>query len=162
VMAQNEATVAEIRRLVYALRPPALDELGLVEAIRDYVIGANGDSPLATGLHITIKEPPDGLPPLAAAVEISAYRIALEGLTNVARHADAQNCLIHFSLDKTVQNSILQLEIRDDGLGLPDEFRGGVGLTSMRERAEEVGGTFAVEAATGGGTRAIARLPLAD
>jgi two-component system NarL family sensor kinase len=162
VMAQTEATVAEVRRLVYALRPPALDELGLVEAIRDHVVEADGDSPLSTGLQITVEEPREGLPPLGAAVEVAAYRIALEGLTNVVRHAGAQSCVISFSLDKSVPNGILQLEIRDDGVGLPEGGRAGVGLNSMRERAEEVGGTFAVGASPGGGTRLIARLPLTD
>lgn len=159
--AQNEATVADIRRLVYALRPPALDELGLAEAIRDYAIEAIGESSRSTWPSVVVEEPRGGLPPLAAAVEVAAYRIALEGLTNVARHANAQNCLIRFSMNKAKQNSILQLEIRDDGVGLPDGFRRGVGLTSMRERAEEVGGTFAVQAVAGGGTQVTACLPLA-
>jgi two-component system NarL family sensor kinase len=162
VMAQTKATVAEVRRLVYALRPPALDELGLVEAIRDHVVEADGGSSLSTGLQVTVHEPPGGLPPLGAAVEVAAYRIALEGLTNVVRHAGAQSCVISFSLDKSVPNGILQLEIRDDGVGLRERFKTGVGLTSMRERAEEVGGTFVVEASPGGGTRLIARLPLTD
>jgi signal transduction histidine kinase len=162
VMAQNEATVAEVRRLVYDLRPPALDELGLVEAIRDYVVEANGSSPLSIGLQITIEEPPDGLPPLTAAVEVAAYRIALEGMTNAARHAQAQDCVIAFSLDKTVKHATLKLEISDNGAGLPDGFRTGIGLTSMRERAEEVGGTLAVESDEVNGTRVIARLPLTE
>lgn len=158
--AQNEATVAEIRRLVYALRPPALDELGLVEAIRDHLIGANGDASLPVRLQITIEEPPAGLPPLPAAVEVAAYRIALEALTNVARHARARNCVVCFMLDKTLQHTILQLEITDDGIGLPGTLRTGVGLTSMRERAEEVGGMCVVEDRPAGGTRVLARLPV--
>jgi two-component system NarL family sensor kinase len=162
VMAQTEATVAEVRRLVYALRPPALDELGLVAAIRDYVLDVDGEASLSTGLQVTVHEPAGGLPPLGAAVEVAAYRIALEGLTNVARHAGAAHCVISFSLDNNAPNGILQLEIHDDGVGLPERFRVGVGLTSMRERAEEVGGTFVVEASPGSGTRLMARLPLTD
>jgi two-component system NarL family sensor kinase len=161
VMAQNETTVAEIRRLVYELRPPALDELGLVEAIRDYVVQANGDSSLSNGLRVTVVGPVEDFPPLSAAVEVAAYRIALEGLTNVARHANAQNCQVLFSLGNTESNGVLQLEINDDGVGLPERFRAGVGLTSMRERAEEVGGTCLVETSPAGGTQVVARLPLA-
>jgi signal transduction histidine kinase len=162
VMAQTEATVADVRRLVYALRPPALDELGLVAAIRDHLLEADGDSSLSMGLQVTVHEPAGGLPPLGAAVEVAAYRIALEGLTNVVRHAGAEHCVISFSLDSSAPNGILQLEIRDDGVGLRERFKTGVGLTSMRERAEEVGGTFVVERSSEGGTRLMARLPLTD
>jgi signal transduction histidine kinase len=160
MVAQNEATVAEIRRLVYALRPPALDELGLVEAVRDHTIGANGEAALPAGLRIAVEEPSAGLPPLPAAVEVAAYRIALEALTNVARHAHAQNCVIRFSLNRTPHPTILQLEITDDGVGLPDNVPAGVGFTSMRERAAELGGTCMIEGRPEGGTRVLAQLPV--
>src|SRR4051812_1932768 len=78
--AQTQATVADIRRLVYELRPPALDDLGLVAAVQAHL---GQQSPTASGLRITLETPPLGLPPLPAAVEVAAYRIALEGLTNV-------------------------------------------------------------------------------
>jgi signal transduction histidine kinase len=155
VKAQTQATVADIRRLVYELRPPALDELGLVGALRAHVQSLTA----ANGLHVTVDAPPD-LPPLSAAVEVAAYRIALEALTNVVRHAQAHACQVHLAV---VEES-LQLDIADDGLGLPAETRretqAGMGLTSMRERADELGGTCVIENRPGGGTRVYAELPI--
>src|SRR6266545_2470896 len=119
VMAQNQSTVEEVRHLVYGLRPPALDELGLVAAIRDHVAGMNGKSTL----QIEVTEPSQGLPPLSAAAEVAAYRIVLEALTNVIRHAQAHRCVIRFSLDQKDSNYTLQVEIQDDGIGLPSTRR---------------------------------------
>lgn len=156
VMAQNQSTVEEVRHLVYGLRPPALDELGLVAAIRDHVAGMDGKA----SLQIEIKEPNGGLPPLSAAVEVVAYRIILEALTNVIRHAQAQHCVIQFSLDLRDSGHSLQIEIQDDGIGLPRTPRAGVGTRSMRERAEEVGGTCVIESKAGRGTRVCIQVPL--
>jgi|GEM_PF-286567 len=156
VMAQNQSTVEEIRRLVYGLRPPALDELGLVAAIRDHIAGMDGKS----SLQVEITEPPEDLPPLSAAVEVAAYRIVLEALTNVIRHAQAKHCTIRFSTKQNGSNEILQVEIQDDGCGMPVARRAGVGLRSMRERAEEVGGTCLVESIEGRGTSVRVQLPL--
>jgi signal transduction histidine kinase len=152
---QTQGIVANIRRLVYELRPPALDELGLVSALRAR-IGQYGGS--ANGLHISLQAPPDGLPPISAAVEVAAYRIALEATTNAVRHAHAHECTVHFSV---TNSRTLQLEIRDDGVGLPREKTAGVGLNSMRERAEELGGTLIVESLATRGTRVLAQLPMA-
>jgi len=151
VKAQTQATVADIRRLVYELRPPALDELGLVGALRAHVQSLSA----ANGLHVTV-DAPRGLPPLSAAVEVAAYRIALEALTNVVRHAQASACQVHLAV---VEES-LQLDIADDGLGLPHEAQAGMGLTSMRERADELGGTCVIENRPGGGMRVYAELPI--
>ena len=156
VMAQNQSTVDEVRRLVYGLSPPALDELGLVAAIRGYVAGMDGNP----SLRIEITEPPAGLPPLTAAVEVAAYRIVLEALTNVIRHAQAQRCVIRFSLNQKDSNYTLQVEIQDDVIGLPSTRRAGVGTRSMRERAEELGGTCDIESVMGSGTRVCVRVPL--
>ena len=156
IMAQNQSTVAEVRRLVYGLRPPALDEMGLVAAIRDYVAGMDGKSTL----QIEITEPVGGLPPLSAAVEVAVYRIVLEALTNVIRHAQADCCRIRFSLDQKDSHDVLQIEIQDNGIGLPSTPRAGVGTRSMRERAEEVSGTCVIEPAVGRGTRICVRVPL--
>ena len=141
VMNQNQSTVEEVRRLVYGLRPPALDELGLVAAIRDYVSGMDRESTL----QIQITEPPQGLPSLSAAVEVAAYRIVLEALTNVIRHAQAHHCVIRFATSQRESKDNLHIEIVDDGIGLPPDLRAGVGLRSMRERAEELGGRLTVE-----------------
>ncbi len=145
-----QAAVSDIRRLVYALRPPALDDLGLVAALRQH---AAQYAP--TGLHVSV-EAPGALPPLPAAVEVAAYRISQEALANVARHSGAESCKLRVSLDE----GALCLEVEDHGRGLPAERRSGVGLQSMRERAEELGGVCVVEPAPGGGTCVRARLPI--
>jgi signal transduction histidine kinase len=144
-----EAALTDIRRLVYDLRPPALDELGLVGAVRE-TAAQYGEN----GLSISLRTP-ERLPILPAAVEVAAYRIVQEALTNVVRHAHAGSCLIRLSL-----NDVLELEITDDGVGLPADRRAGVGLSSMRERAAELGGTCLIEPAPSGGVRVLARLPL--
>jgi signal transduction histidine kinase len=151
-----QATVADIRRLVYNLRPPTLDELGLIGAIREraaeYTTGIGTES--GSGLRIVV-DAPDRLPYLPAAVEVAAYRITQEALTNVAHHAQARICHVRLRLDDT-----LQLEITDDGIGLVSERRAGVGLSAMRERAVELGGACAIERLTAGGTRVLAHLPV--
>ena len=124
---QMQITVAEIRRLVYNLRPPALDQLGLAAALAESA-GQVG------GVAVVVDAPSD-LPALPAAVEVAAYRIAQEALTNVARHADARHCWLRLWLE----NNHLCLEVRDDGRGLPAEVRSGVGLHAMQERAAELG-----------------------
>jgi len=100
---------------------------------------------------------PKSLPSLPAAVEVAAYRILQEALTNVVRHAAASECVIRLKLDGE-----LELEITDDGAGLPDDRRAGVGLSSMRERVVELGGTCVVEPSPTGDTRVLARLPLPE
>ena len=147
---QVKATIADIRRLVYALRPPVLDELGLASAIGEHI----GHYNQPNGLQVSI-DAPDHMPSLPAAVEVAAYHIALEAVTNVARHARAQTCHIRLLLADG-----LCLEITDDGDGLPADFHAGVGLTSMRERAAELGGECRIEPGETHGTRVWARLPL--
>lgn len=153
--AQNESTVAEIRRLVYDLRPAALDALGLVGALREYASSIGS-------VEVEIHQPEEGLPHLPAAVEVAAYRIATEALTNVIRHARAQSCLIELSIDSPASSKMLVLEVSDDGIGLPAGRKSGVGLTSMRERAEEVGGELRLKSKSREGVQVIARLPLPD
>ena len=147
-----ESVIGDIRRVVYNLRPPALDELGLLSALREYVahIG-NSDSKT---LNVSI-DAPETLPSLPAAVEVAAYRIAQEAVTNVIRHASAHSCRVRIQ----VQNG-LQIEVSDDGTGIDEAGRAGVGLTSMRERAEELGGTFSVRKTAPQGTLVTACLPL--
>lgn len=147
---EAKAATAEIRRVVYELRPPALDELGLVAAIRE-----QADQYRRAGLQVSILAP-ESLPPLPAAVEVAAYRIVQESMTNVVRHAGARTCTVRLE----VENG-LQVEITDDGRGLNGGMPG-VGLASMRERAAELGGSCVIEAASGGGTLVRARLPMRD
>jgi signal transduction histidine kinase len=144
---QTQAAITDIRRLVYDLRPPALDELGLVPAMREYATRLTSD-----GLQITLEA--DALPPLSAAAEVATYRIVTEALTNVVHHAHARHAQVRLSCA-----GMLHIEVTDDGAGLPPNVRAGVGLTSMRERAEELGGVCTVESPEGG-TRVMARLPL--
>lgn len=148
---QMQDALADIRRIAYNLRPPALDELGLVGALKAHITSHNQ----VQGLQITL-EAPENPPPLPAAVEVAAYRIALEAMNNVSRHAGAHHCYVRLSLPDD-----LCLEILDDGRGLPSEVRAGVGLISMRERAEELGGRCTAEALPQGGTGITAHLPLA-
>jgi signal transduction histidine kinase len=146
---QVQSAITDIRRLVYALRPPTLDELGLVSALREQLTRYR-----QPGLSITLNAP-EYVPSLPAAIEVAMYRIAQEALTNVVRHAKAQHCVLTLEVDDHVC-----LEVRDDGQGLPTDYRAGVGLTSMRERAAELGGTCAVVPVDAGGTRILVRLPL--
>ena len=150
---RTQDAVSDIRRLVDGLRPPALDELGLVAALRHYSTQSENGGP-----RITI-EAANELPTLSAAVEVAAYRIATAGLTNVVRHADAATCVVRIAVDQPT--GFLCLEVVDDGRGLPAQVRAGVGLTSMRERAEELGGSCVVHSSNGRGTTVSVRLPYA-
>jgi signal transduction histidine kinase len=161
IIQQNENTVSEVRRLVYGLRPPALDELGLVEAVRDLIRRSEPG-----GQSITVVGPEEVLPKLPAAVEANAYRIALEGLTNAARHAQAQHCTIRFACEEQQHNGVarpaLVVQISDDGVGMPAQYRAGVGMRSMRERAEELGGHLTIASTDPHGTQVTAWLPLVE
>ena len=145
------SAIADIRRLVYDLRPPALDDLGLVAAMHQLAerYGAEGEQ-----LSVSVEAPED-LPHLPAAVEVAVYRIAQEALTNVVRHAQAKTCVVRLAVKEDVA-----LEISDDGVGIPAERTAGVGLSSMYERAAELGGSCLVESLPKGGTRVLVRLPL--
>lgn len=151
VKTQTQTAIADVRRLVYDLRPPALDQLGLVGALQQQAA-----SVASAALDVHVAAPPD-LPALPAAVEVAAYRIAAEALTNVVRHSRARRCDVWLCLDDA-----LYVAVDDDGAGLPGDLRAGVGLTSMRERAEELGGALRVERRPESGTRVIARLPLSE
>jgi signal transduction histidine kinase len=158
---QSQETVKEIRRLVHGLRPPALDQLGLVEAVRDYVCHTGGDGFDGPGLTFDVSAPDHGLPELPAAVEVNAYRIVLEAVSNVARHSGARLCTVEFQAEQDSRvASALVVQISDDGVGIPDQHRAGVGLRSMRERAEEIGGRLGIEPRQPHGTKVTAWLPL--
>ncbi len=150
VRQQAQEAITDIRRLVYNLRPPALDELGLLSALREQAAHSQHQ-----GLEVVFDTPPS-LPALPAAVEVAAYRIAQEALTNVARHAQAQHCLLRLSIDA----EIVHLDISDDGQGIPASHRIGVGLHTMQERASELGGNCAITPGPSGGTTIRVRLPL--
>lgn len=144
--------VLAVRRVVDGLRPPSLDELGLIGAIRQQV--ALLDTSLTGGLDIRVVAPTD-LGPLPAATEVAAFRIVTEAVTNAVHHAKATTCTIEV---REVEG--LELEICDDGRGITSGRRTGVGLGSMQARAEELGGLVRIESSPGSGTRVTARLPL--
>jgi len=154
LIASTQEAVADIRHLVYALRPPALDELGLIPALQEHVLQYSDQEHRA--IHISL-EAPEHLPPLPAAVEVAIFRIAQEALTNVVRHSHASRCVVRLALHE--QERLLELKIEDNGRGLAPTRSTGVGLASMRERAEELGGTCEVNQVPTGGTCVQVRLP---
>jgi signal transduction histidine kinase len=145
--------IAQTREIAHGLRPPVLDERGLVEAIRARTV----TPPDAEGLVVRVEASPDPMA-LPAAIEVSALRIVQEAVNNARRHAGATRCDVRLAADAEA----LVLEIVDDGQGMPAATSvGGLGLESMRERARELGGSLRVESSSGGGTLVRARLPLA-
>ncbi|WP_449065003.1 sensor histidine kinase [Planomonospora algeriensis] len=143
-----DSVTSDIRHLVYGLRPPALDDLGLAGAI-----GEMAGPEVAVEVHGDLTD-------LSAAVEVAAYRIVQEALTNARRHARART--IRVSLERSGQLSgQLSVRVSDDGVGVPAGRRSGVGLASMRERASELGGTCLITSPPEGGTVVEAVLPLA-
>ena len=149
---QSQAAVQEIRRLVYDLRPPALDDLGLIGALREMAARLS-----QSGVHFAL-DAPASMPDLPAAVEVAAFRIAQEAMTNVVRHANAHIC--HVTL--TPEPDCLCVTIEDDGRGLPADLHMGVGLRSMQERVEELEGELHFDQSPLGGLRIRARLPILE
>ena len=144
-----QEVVADVRRLVHDLRPPALDDRGLVGALAQLAEGLATD-----GLQVRVEATDLGT--LSAAVEVAAYRIAGEALTNIARHSGAA----HGTVRLGVADGDLLVEVADDGTGIDVDAQAGVGMLSLRERASELGGHTEVTCPPGGGTVVRARLPL--
>jgi signal transduction histidine kinase len=149
--AETQRAVADVRRIVYGLRPPTLDEFGLVGSLREEVGRLQYETP---SLTVSLYAPADNLADLPAAVEVACYRIVTEALTNVTRHAHATHCSVRLRL-----NHGLDVNICDDGVGLPEGWRAGVGIASMRERVTELGGDLVIEPSLPHGTRINAHLP---
>lgn len=144
------AAVADLRHAVEGLRPAALDALGLVPDLEQRLRAL--DASTAADLSLQV---PAALPARPAAVEVAAYRIALEGVANTVRHAHAPHCTVR--LDPI--DDVLHVQVRDDGRGLPQPLRLGTGLLSVRERAAALGGQADVRAGEPG-TVLDVRLPL--
>jgi signal transduction histidine kinase len=140
-----------VRRIIDAARPAALEDGGLAEALRKRVVAAS-----SAGLEAALNVP-SFLPYLPEDVVVAAYRIVDEALTNVLRHAGARHCQISIAATDS-----LVLEVRDDGRGWTSERAGGLGLVSMRRRAELLGGTFSASGADGGCVRVSLPLPARD
>lgn len=151
MVTQAQTATSDIRRLVYNLRPPALDDLGLIGAIQAQAQKVSQTNGVAVSVEAGL------LPALAAAVEVAAYRIVQEALANVVRHANAKQCRVALHIEQ----EYLRLEIADNGRGLPAKVEAGVGLTSMSERAEELGG-WCIIANDDRGTKVQAQLPFSQ
>ena len=143
------STVIEVRRVVEGLRPPALDELGLNGALTQITQRLTAGTVTAVDLDVA------DLPPLSAALEVAAYRIVTEAVTNVVRHANATIC--HIALQ--AHDGTLEIVVSDDGRGIDHpKSTNGNGLHTMRERAEELRGRLDVRSEHG--TTVAALLPL--
>lgn len=150
-------TIEDIRRVVHELRPPALDDLGLIPALNVMASKVSrGESGAPSEFHVVVTAP-DDMPPLPAAVEVAAYRIIQEALANVIHHAHAHSATVRLALDDD-----LIVEVEDDGIGFKSGRDGGLGLHSMRERAAELGGRCTVSALPDGGTLVRAMLPVGE
>ncbi|MDL4777766.1 sensor histidine kinase [Actinomadura xylanilytica] len=149
---QLTRSVGDLRDLTHGLRPPALDDLGLVAAIESVAAGC------CDRVDVRFDGDPTDLP---AATEVAAFHIVREALANVRRHSRAATARVLLT-----RGTDLSLMVADSGTGLPDPVRNGGqgrggGLAAMREWAAELGGTCTVSSRTGGGTVVTARLPLA-
>ncbi|MFC0534246.1 sensor histidine kinase [Phytohabitans kaempferiae] len=142
--------LADLRKVVHGLRPPALDDLGLAGALRSQADRLTAGAPL----RVTIDA--DGLPQLPAAVEVAAYRTAVEAITNALRHSDGKHCRVRM----TATPGTLTLQVTDNGTST-GPWLPGVGVTAMRERAAELGGTCHAAPGPGGGT-VTAHFPLPE
>jgi signal transduction histidine kinase len=155
--------MADVRRLVHDRRPPALDELGLAGALEQQAQRfrrehcADGAAGNGEGLRVDLDVDLAGADPgdLPAAVEVAAYRIVSEALTNVAKHSRARWCAVRVER----RDGDLVVEVADDGRGVDPDSPMGVGLLSMEERAGELGGSCRVLSRLGGGTLVRAVLP---
>jgi signal transduction histidine kinase len=130
-----------LRRVVHGLRPPELDALGLSGALRELAVFLSGPS-----LKVEATLPTD-LAPLSKQVEVAAYRIVAEALTNVVRHAQATRA----EITMTLVDGRLEVEVCDDGVGVPpNPGKNGMGLRFMAQRAQEIAGEFAYESSEAG------------
>ena len=143
-----DALVIEVKRVVRDLRPTALDQLGLVDAVGEFTRTFSDD----LEFHLTMPSESVELP---AAVEVAAYRIVTEAVTNVVRHARAAQCWLSISTGPTVD-----IDVVDDGIGVVDGAPRGVGWTAMRERATELGGIVRVTRHSPHGTHVHVQIPV--
>jgi signal transduction histidine kinase len=143
------AAVADVRALVHELRPPSLDELGLAASVRELA------ARMSTA-EVPVRADVADLPVLSAALDVAAYRIVAEAIANAVRHARASGVAVSVA----VAAGRLDIAVSDDGRGLPADPVHGLGLTSMRFRAEELGGEFTLNSSAAG-TAIRARIPIA-
>jgi two-component system sensor histidine kinase UhpB len=151
--AQLHASLDEIRRISRDLRPEALDDLGLINALIALTSRADRQSGIRIERRLSAR-----LPDLPAELELVIYRVAQEALTNVLRHAHASHCVI--ALES--RDGEVELRVRDDGVGMTasEASTETIGIEGMRERALLANGTLAIESSPGKGTQVILRLPV--
>jgi signal transduction histidine kinase len=146
------AAVAQTREIAYGLRPPILDDKGLVAAIRARLSGQQADH-----LRVEIQASSEPLV-LPAAVDLAALRIVQEAVSNVRKHANAAHCTVALA----ERDGELQVTVSDDGIGPPPRIQSGLGLASIQQRATELGGSAVFMSAPRGGMRVAVRLPIPD
>jgi two-component system sensor histidine kinase UhpB len=152
--AQLHASLDEIRRISRDLRPEALDDLGLINAL----IALTSRADRQSGVRIERRLSAD-LPPLSTELELVIYRVAQEALTNVLRHAEASRCVVELERE----DGGVRLSVSDDGIGMPAHLDGDtIGIEGMRERALLGGGRLTIESRSGRGTQVTLRLPSED
>jgi signal transduction histidine kinase len=153
VLSLAEAGLAEMRALIFELRPEALESDGLIAALEKQAAALHARHEIRVNTDLCDVEPP--MPP---ETKEALYRIAQEAMQNTVKHAGAANVDLRLEQD----NGSVALEVRDDGSGFDPSgyFPGHVGLRSMRERATQIGGTLEIESAPGEGTRVLTRIPL--
>src|SRR5262249_31606478 len=147
-----DRTIAETRRISMDLRPPMLDELGLVPALRWYA----DTFARRTGIQVRVEAVRSGAR-FRRHQGTVLYRFVQEALTNVARHARARRVVVRLSR----RNGRLRALVRDDGVGIPGPLRRrtGLGLLGMRERFARAGGALQVVSVPGKGTRLVGEIP---
>jgi signal transduction histidine kinase len=146
---KTQTALHDLRRIVYDLRPPVLDELGLIYALREVVSSFQDAHPL----QITFQASHDA-PELSAAAEVATYYIVCEALNNAIKHADARHCTIRLTFAEAIQ-----IDVQDNGVGIAVDASQGVGLRSMQERVAELRGSFRITQPCNGGTHLRVSLP---
>ena len=148
-------TIDQIRELSYSLRPPALDEFGLSAAIQALADEISSQSEISVKFKNRIEGP------LPKNIEMVLYRIVQEGFTNVLRHAEASRVVVELE----PQENLVYLRIEDNGKGFdpaniaPNSTKRHLGLISMHERAELIGGRLEMYSEVGAGTTIVVRVP---
>lgn len=154
VLSLAKAGMTEMRALIFELRPESLEQEGLVAALGKHV------DVLRVRHHIEVELTTDAEPALSLKAKEALYRVAQEALHNIVKHAEAT----HVQVCLQQQESMVELSIRDNGVGFDagGNFPGHLGLVSMRERVEKVGGTFIVTSTQGEGSCVLARVQVED
>jgi signal transduction histidine kinase len=162
IIGNLEENMQDIRALVRNLRPPAIDQLGLIDALRERIKEFESNPEIQSeGIKINYIACSSLKTKLPAAVEVATYMIVQEAVLNVWRHARAKNCNIFIERRVNKENDELYIRVEDDGKGFNKEYLHGIGITSMRERTQELGGKWSIEKVSdNGGTCVTAILPL--